>query len=124
MKSNKPTREDLEAHKQAIVEGLPPFAEIVRGSIFERQIKCGKTTCRCVRGQGHPTTYLTVSFERGKTVQITVPKRMIPTVRNWVKNYAKLWDALEQVSEINRQLLRQRLLDAESNERSSERRRR
>jgi hypothetical protein len=33
-----------------------------------------------------------------------------------VKNYAKLWDALEQISEINRQLLRKRLLEPDPSE--------
>ena len=118
MKSNKSIRAELEARKESIVAALPPFSEMVRGSIFERQINCGKASCRrCAKGQGHPTTYLSVSFEGGKTVQITVPKRLIPIVRNWVENYSIFWDALEQISEINRQLLRERLLEPESNER-------
>jgi len=117
MMSNKPNRQDLETLKNSIIAALPPFSEIVRGSIFERQVKCGKTSCRCAKGQGHPTTYLSVSFEKGKTVQITVPKRLIPTVRKWVENYSRFWDALEQISEINRQLLRKRLLDPEPNDR-------
>lgn len=116
MKSNQLSREHLEALKKTIISALPPFTEMVRGSIFERQIKCGKASCRCAKGQGHPTTYLCVSFEGGKTVQITVPKKLIPTVRNWVKNYSKFWDALEQISEINRQLLRKRLLEPEPSE--------
>lgn len=117
MRSNKRNRADLEARKNAVIAALPPFSEMVRGSIFERQIKCGKASCRCAKGQGHPTTYLSVSFEGGKTVQITVPKRLIPIVRNWVENYSKFWDALEQISEINRQLLRKRLLEPEPSER-------
>lgn len=117
MRSKKSTRENLEARKMSIIEALPPFSQMVRGSIFERQIKCGKASCRCAKGQGHPTTYLSVSFEKGKTVQITVPKKLIPTVRNWVENYSKFWNALEQISEINRQLLRNRLLEPKSNER-------
>ena len=116
MRSNKPTREDLEARIEAIIEALPPFSQMMRGSIFERQIRCGKANCRCAKGHGHPTTYLSVSFEKGKTVQITVPKKLIPTVRNWVENYSRFWHALEQISEINRQLLRNRLLEPRLNE--------
>jgi hypothetical protein len=116
MVSDSRTRTKLEARKQAITASLPPFAEMARGSLFERQIKCGKASCRCAQGKGHPTTYLSVSFEGGKTVQITVPKELVPRVRDWVENYSRFWSALEQVSEINRKLLRERLLEPEPNE--------
>lgn len=100
----------LEARKTAVVKSLPSFGEMVRGSLFERQIKCGKASCRCAQGDGHPTTYLSVTFPAGKTVQITVPRKLLPRVRRWVQNYSDFWSALEQISEINRQLLRKRLL--------------
>ena len=111
MRSDDRERRKLEACKQAIVESLPPFAELMRGSLVDRMIKCGKRSCRCAQGHEHPTTYLSVSFKAGKTVQITVPKNLLERVRGMVRNYSKFWAALEQVSEINRQLLRRRLLE-------------
>jgi hypothetical protein len=117
MKSDNRKRKELEVRKKAIVASLPPFTEMVRGSVFERWIKCGKASCRCAQGQGHPTTYLSVSFKGGKTVQITVPKNLVPLVRGWVKNYSEFWSALEKISEINRQLLRKRLLESDPSER-------
>lgn len=104
-------REQLDAQKRAIVASLPPFEEMVRGSIFERWIRCGKASCHCSQGQGHLTAYLSVSFKAGKTVQITVPRKLVPRVRRWVENYSEFWSALEQISEINRRLLRARLLE-------------
>ena len=116
MKSTDRIRKELEDRKQTIVASLPPFAEMMRGSLFERQIKCGKAPCHCAEGKGHPTTYLSVSFKGGKTVQITVPKKLVSRVRKWVENYSEFWSALEQISEINRQLLRKRLLESDPNE--------
>jgi hypothetical protein len=116
MNSNERKRKELEGRKQTIVASLPPFAEMMRGSIFERRIKCGKASCRCGQGKGHPTTYLGVSFKGGKTVQITVPKKLASRVRKLVENYSEFWAALEQISEINRQLLRKRLLESDPNE--------
>ena len=116
MKSNQRKRKELEERKQAIVASLPPFTEMVRGSLFERRVKCGKTSCRCAKGEEHPATYLGVSFKGGKTVQITVPKKLVSRVRKWVENYSEFWSALEQISEINRQLLRKRLLESDPNE--------
>ena len=116
MASKDETREQLEARKLEIAASLPSFSEMVRGSLFERMIKCGKASCRCSQGQGHPTTYLSVSLKRGKTVQITVPKKLVPQVRDWVENFAAMGTALEEISEINRQLLRKRLLGPEPSE--------
>lgn len=116
VKSNERKRKELEGRKQTVVGSLPPFTEMVRGSLFERLIKCGKASCRCAQGKGHPTTYLSVSFKGGKTVQITVPKKLVSRVRKWVENYSEFWSALEQISEINRQLLRKRLLESDPNE--------
>lgn len=120
MESKRRTREQLEARKREIAASLPSLSEIVRGSLFERMVKCGKASCRCARGHGHPTTYLSVSLKRGKTLQITVPKKLVPQVRDWVQNYADLGSALEEISGVNRQLLRQRLLDPEPSERRRE----
>ncbi len=116
MKSDERKRKELEDRKQKIVASLPPFTEMVRGSLFERRIKCGKASCRCAQEKGHPTTYLSVSFKGGKTVQITVPKKLVSRVRKLVENYSEFRSALEQISEINRQLLRKRLLESDPNE--------
>jgi hypothetical protein len=113
MRSEDRERRQLEARKQAIIESLPSFAEMMRGSLVERSIKCGKESCRCAQGHKHPTTYLSVSFKAGKTVQITVPKNLLERVRGMVRNYSEFWAALEQISEINRQLLRKRLLEGD-----------
>lgn len=110
MKHDDAERKKLEARKNAIAASVPAFEEIVRGSLFERTIKCGKPSCHCAQGQGHPVTYLSVTLEGGKTVQITVPKDLVPQVQRWVDNYSALWSALEEISEVNRQLLRSRLL--------------
>lgn len=111
MRSDSRERRQLEARKQAIVESLPSFAEMMRGSLVDRLIRCGKSSCRCAQGYEHPITYLSVSFKAGKTVQITVPKNLLERVRGMVRNYSEFWEALEQISEINRQLLRKRLLE-------------
>lgn len=111
MPSKERERRQLEARKQAIVEALPSLAEVMRGSLFERGVKCGKSACRCARGQEHPSTYLGVSLKGGKTVQITVPAPLLERVEGMVRNYSELWVALEEISAINRELLRKRLLE-------------
>ena len=105
---------------------LPALEELVRGSVFTRQLRCGKPTCRCARGLLHRATYLSVSFAGGRTVQITLAPAVVATARRWVANYHAWWRAIEAVSEINRELLRRRAVapGAEAATRGRPRRRR
>ena len=98
----------LLGRRQHVRTRLPALEEIVRGSIFTRRLRCGKPTCRCARGTLHRATYLSVSFAGGRTAQITLSPAVMVTARRWVANYQAWWQALERVSEINRELLRQR----------------
>lgn len=104
-------RELLERRRR-VVQGLPPLAELVRGSVVERRIRCGKPSCRCARGQLHGATYLSVTFAGGRTEQISLPADLVPVARRWVANYRAWWKAVEKISAINRQLLRAQRLAA------------
>jgi hypothetical protein len=80
---------------------------MVRGSVFARRVRCGKPSCHCASSQGHPATYLSVTFAGGRTEQISLPAALVPVARRWVANYRKWWNAMEKVSALNRQILRQ-----------------
>jgi len=115
------------ARRQQVVARLPPLEAIVRGSVFTRQLRCGKSTCHCARPRGarHRAVYLSVSFSRGRTVQITLAPAMVATARRWVANYQAWWRAIEAVSAINRDLLHRRAVapdEAASGPRSPRRR--
>ena len=96
------------ARRDQVRTRLPPFEEILRGSVFARRMRCGKPGCRCARGVLHRATYLGVSFAGGRTVQVSLPPALVATARRWVANYQAWWRAIEAVSEINRDLLRRR----------------
>jgi hypothetical protein len=103
-----PDNKRLLARRVQVQNRLPPFEEIVRGSVFTRRQRCGKPTCRCAQGAPHRATYLGVSFAGGRTVQVSLPSTLVATARRWVANYQAWWRAIERVSEINRDLLRRR----------------
>lgn len=98
----------LERREQE-ASSLPPFSEIVRGSLLTRYRRCGKPTCHCATTKGHgPAHYLVVTLKPGKTQQILLSEEMLPVARRMVDNYRRWWEAVEKVSEVNRQLLRMR----------------
>lgn len=108
--------------RQRILEGLPPLEEVLRGSVFERTLRCGKPSCRCATGDGHRAVYLSVTLKGGRTEQISLPADLARVAKQWVANYDKWWRAVEKVSAINRQLLRDRRDAGPDHERASSRR--
>jgi len=87
---------------------LPPFEEILRGTVRTRELRCGKPTCHCTSGKGHLAWYLTVSFAGGRTEQMSLPASVVSQAQAQVANYQAWWEAIEAVSAINRDLLRRR----------------
>lgn len=102
-----------------IPKTLPPLEEVLRGSFLQREIRCGKPTCRCAKGPSHPIAYVTVTFPGGRTQQVTVPRDLARTVRLWINNYRRWWKAIEEVSAINRRLLQLREIPSDPAQPSS-----
>lgn len=100
-------------HRHTIPQTLPPLEDVLRGSLLQREIRCGKPTCRCATGAGHPIVYVTVTFAGGRTQQVTVPHDLARTVQRWIGNYGRWWQAIEDVSAINRRLLQLRQIPSD-----------
>jgi hypothetical protein len=105
------THRQLLERRARLRKQAPPLDQVVRGSLFSRSRRCGTPSCHCASGEGHTTTYLGVTLAPGRTVQVTVPADLLPVVRTWTENYDRLWKILEEISAINRELLRQRCPD-------------
>ena len=111
----------LVERRKVLASGLPPFDQIVRGSLVTRRRRCGKPTCHCVNTDGHgPAHYLVVTLKPGKTEQILLSKEMLPVARRYLDNYNRWWAALEKVSEVNRRLLRMRVAEVSGKHEPSE----
>ena len=96
--------------RHVLASGLPPFEEMVRGSLVTRYSRCGKRNCHCVGTEGHgPAHYLAVTLKGGRTEQILLSEEMLPVAQQYLDNYRRWWAALEKVSDINRRLLRMRV---------------
>jgi hypothetical protein len=102
------TSDTFRSQRQRVVAGLPPLEEILRGSVFVRSLRCGKAGCHCASGEGHRVAYLSVTHPGGRTEQISLPADLVATAEQWVSNYKAWWHAIEEMSAINRQVLRQR----------------
>jgi hypothetical protein len=99
--------QDIKERKLQLLKALPPLDRILRGSLITRHIKCGKLTCHCAAGIGHPSLYLS-SFYHGKTHLDYVPAAWEQWVRTGLKNYEVAQDILSELTELNLELLRRR----------------
>ena len=107
---NAHTRRLLERRRRA-AEQFPPLEQLLRGTLGQRYVRCGKPSCHCRKGRGHgPVRYLTVSLGVGRTQQVMVSKEDFKNARQHVRNYQRLWQLLEWISAINRELLQRRVL--------------
>jgi len=82
---------------------------VLRGSLIERYIRCGKPGCKCAETPGHgPKYYLSVSYPGRTPEQEYVLQRYQDQVKEYLANYQKIKAILEEISCINRELLRRR----------------
>lgn len=100
----------LRNRREGLLKLLPPLRdikEILRGSLIERFLTCGKPDCRCARGERHgPVWYLTVSLDQSHRTGTTVPAHQLAQVRRGIESYHRVKEQLEKISDINRELLR------------------
>jgi hypothetical protein len=98
--------EEALRRRNALAANLPDAAEILRGSLFKRQIR-HKTGCaKCEKGGGHTVWVLNVAYPGGRSKQYSIRQKERPQVEQWLKNYEELKATLEQICELNHILIR------------------
>lgn len=97
--------------RRRLLARLPPLEEVLRGSVVERLLRCGKSGCGCASGPGHRAVYLSVTLRGGRTEQLSLPAALLPRVRRQVAAYAAWRKAVEELSALNRERLRAERLE-------------
>ena len=68
------------------------------GSLVTMARVCGNPNCKCAkRGEKHICLYLSVK-EDGKRKMVCIPKQWEETITQWVENYKRAAELLEQLS--------------------------
>jgi hypothetical protein len=100
----------LRKRRQTLLRQLPPLDAILRGSLIERYKRCGKPGCKCADSRGHgPKYYLSVSYPGLRPQMDYVPQERYEQTSEFLANYQRTRELLEQICEINRELLRRRV---------------
>lgn len=104
---------DIERERKRLARHLPPIEEVLRASLFERAVRCGKPSCHCADPEdpGHRTAYVSLSLPGGRTSQVSLPQELVPVAEAWIDNYKRWLEAVERISAINHELLRGRWVE-------------
>jgi len=87
---------------------LPDAEQVLRGSLVERFLPCGKPNCICKKRGGHgPYYYLVITTGVGRTRSVLIPAKQRAEVTRWLRNYRSFRKALETISGINLALILQ-----------------
>ncbi len=78
--------------------------DLLPGSLSLSHLRCGKPTCHCAQGDGHPVWSLTFMVQGQKRVQ-HIPKDWVDDVRHRVQAGREFQDAVREVLAANAQLL-------------------
>src|ERR1700751_914732 len=103
-----------EEHEKLFVRGstrtLPPIEQVIRGSLIETYKRCGRPSCHCIDGPGHgPKRYLSTIARTGERPRLGyVPNATYPQLAEFLANYRKLQEMLNEICAINAELLRRR----------------
>ena len=72
---------------------------LLKGTVMERRMRCGKAGCRCTKGQPH--VYLVITWkEEGRSRMVYVDERRREEALAWSANYRKFKELLGQHTEV------------------------
>jgi hypothetical protein len=94
----------LRQRKHAALHRFHLPAEGLPGSLALTHRRCGKATCRCAEGEGHPQWLLTFMVDGRKRVE-AVPAEWVEDVQRRVTAGRAAKDALNEVLTANAELL-------------------
>ena len=96
----------LLADCQRQLDGLLPLRQLVKGSVYELQTRCGKPTCHCASDDGprHTSTVLSWS-EKGRTRLRTLPSGERARFQQLTEDYRRFRQARATLVKLQRRML-------------------
>lgn len=95
----------LRQRRDALLDELHHVPNLMRGTVYQRERKCGRATCTCATGgPRHPGLQLNVTLGgRTRTRYVRLGERA--EVEAWVGTYRRLWRLVDELTEVNLALL-------------------
>lgn len=98
---------ELKTERERILKEIRKTKNLMRGSMYERERKCGGKNCWCYKSEkGHPQTMLTL-HSKGKQIGISIRSERKKEVRAMIEEYNRLWDLIERLTDVNIKIIRE-----------------
>lgn len=99
-----PRASRLRQRKRTLLDRLTLPGEGLPGSLALSYTRCGKATCHCARGEGHPSWSLTFMVDGRKRVE-RIPAAWVEEIRQRVEAGRRFKDAVGEVFVLNAELV-------------------
>ena len=99
------TRIQLERQRDALIEQLHGLGNLMRGSLVQAHVKCGRKGCECEQGEKHEKVHLCLNLH-GRTRNLYVGRTREEAVAGLVQEYQRARRIIEELTEVNLDLLR------------------
>lgn len=90
------------ARQIQVLAGRPPM---IRGNVYRLRRRCGKSGCRCMRGELHESWVL-LARERGVRRMRAVPRGQADRWRELAENYRRFRRARRELARLHREAMR------------------
>jgi hypothetical protein len=96
----------LLADYQQQLEVLLPLRQLIKGSVYDLQTRCGKPACHCASKKGPLHTSAVISWsEHGKTRLRTLPLDQRSHLRQLTENYRRFRHARAALVKLHQRML-------------------
>jgi hypothetical protein len=97
---------DMKNKRNAFLEKLALYSNMVRGTITSVCARCSRANCICGKRTARKAYRLTYKDRRQKTQIMYIPQSRLPEARRMIANYYKSRKILEQLIETNIQIFK------------------
>lgn len=98
-------RIQLEKRRDTLLAELRSLGNLMRGSLVQTPVKCGRKSCVCESGEKHIKVHLSVNLN-GRTRGCYVGQGREQAVAALLREYQRAWKIIGELTEVNLELLR------------------
>ena len=98
-------RGTLEQRRDALLAELRGLGNLMRGTVVEVGVKCGRSGCACAQGEKHRKVHLSLNLG-GRTRGCYLGAERAAAVAPLIAEYARAWRLINALTAVNLELLR------------------
>ncbi len=98
-------RKRLERRRDALIAELGGLGNLMRGTVVETEVRCGRPGCACEQGEKHRKVHLSVNLQ-GRTRGCYLGREREAVVAPLLAEYERAWRLINDLTAVNLELLR------------------